>query len=124
MGHKLKTSKQTEMLIDRIEKSENLPWYTLARLAIALSIAQGPLKESDFGTDHAGKELNRSTVTGDEDVVYKCLVQMQEAHHLTDDEYFPLYIKAHLDRGSSFLDREQRYSRDFLIQLINLHKGI
>lgn len=124
MGHKLKTSKQTEMLIDRIETSENLPWYTLARLAMALSIAQGPLKESDFETDSAGKELNRYTVTGDEDIVYRCLVQMQEVRHLTDDEYFPLYIKAHLDRGSKLLDQEQRYSRDLLIQLISFNKGI
>ena len=124
MAFKLKTAKKTEELFDRIEASENMPWYTLAKLAIALSIRQGAVKNTDFGTDNLGKELNRQTITGDADIVYKTLIQLQENRHLTDDEFFPTYIKAHLDRGAVLLDQEQRYGNDFLIHLTELEKSI
>lgn len=124
MAFKLKTSKNTEIIFDRIEGSENLPWYTLARLAIALSIRSGKLAEKDFISDSLGRELNRQTITGDTDVVYKCLIQLQEGKHISDDEYFPAYVKAHLDRGAILLDQEQRYSKDFLVHLTQLEKGL
>ncbi len=124
MAFKLKTSKNTEEVFDRIETSENLPWYTLARLAIALSVRHGKLTEEDFSSDSLGRELNRQTITGDTDIVYKCLIQQQESKHLSDDEYFPAYVKAHLDRGAVLLDREKRYSKDFLVHLTQTEKGI
>lgn len=124
MAFKLKTSKNTENIFDRIELSENLPWYTLARLAIALSIHKGKLLDEDFESDTQGKELNRQTITGDSDIVYKCLIQFQEDRHLSDDEYFPKYIKAHLDRGANLLEQEKRYSKEFLVHLTQLDKGI
>ena len=124
MAFKLKTSKNTETIFDRIEGSENLPWYTSARLAIALSIRSGKLTENDFFSDSFGRELNRQTITGDTDIVYKCLIQLQEEKHISDDEYFPAYVKAHLDRGAILLDQEQRYSNDFLVHLTQLEKGL
>ena len=124
MAFKLKTSKNTEVIFDRVEASENLPWYTLARLAIALSIRHGKLTEKDFASDSLGRELNRQTITGDTDIMYKCLIQLQEEKHISDDEYFPSYIKAHLDRGAVLLDQEQRYSKDFLVHLTQLEKGL
>lgn len=124
MAFKLKTSKNTEDIFDRIELSENLPWYTLARLAIALSIHKGKLLDEDFESDTQGRELNRQTITGDSDIVYKCLIQFQENRHLSDDEYFPKYIKAHLDRGANLLEQEKRYSKEFLVHLTQLDKGI
>lgn len=124
MVFKLKTSKNTEDIFDKIELSENLPWYTLARLAIALSIHKGKLLDEDFESDTQGRELNRQTITGDSDIVYKCLIQFQEDCHLSDDEYFPKYIKAHLDRGANLLEQEKRYSKEFLVHLTQLDKGI
>lgn len=124
MAFKLKTSKKTEEIFDRIEASENLPWYTLAKLAIALSINKGKLEESDFQSDTQGRELNRQTITGDSDIVYKCLIQYQEDKHISDEDYFPNHIKAHLDRGAILLEQEKRYSRDFLVHLTKLDRGI
>ena len=124
MAFKLKTSKNTEEIFDRIELSENLPWYTLARLAIALSIRKGKLEKKDFLSDSLGRELNRQTITGDTDIVYKCLIQQQEGKHISDDDYFPDYVKAHLDRGAVLLEQEKRYSKDFLVHLTQLDKGI
>ena len=44
--------------------------------------------------------------------------------HLTDEEFFPNYIKAHIDRGAVLLDQEQRYGGDFLVHLTELEKGL
>ena len=63
MAFKLKTSKKTAEIFDRIEGSECLPCYTLVKLAIALSLrSKEHLKESDFHTNTLGRELNRQTM--------------------------------------------------------------
>lgn len=124
MAFKLKTSKKAEEIIARIELSENIPCYTLVKLAMALSLNKGPLEEADFRTNSLGRELNRQTITGDADAMYKCLVQTVEQRHITDEEFFPGYVKAHIDRGMLILDQEQRYSGDFLIHLTELDRSI
>ncbi|MGI6076813.1 MAG: DndE family protein [Fastidiosipilaceae bacterium] len=124
MSFKLKTSKNTETILNRIETSENLPWYALVKLSMALSINGKPLKAEDFKTNSLGRELNRQTITGEADELYKCLIELKEGRHLTDDEFFPHYVKAHIDRGADLLDQEQRYSSDFLVHLTELEKSL
>ena len=80
--------------------------------------------ELELFTDTQGRELNRQTITGDADSIYKCLIELQEGRHIPDEEYFPAYVKGHLDRGAQLLDREKKYARDFLIHLTELDKGI
>lgn len=125
MAFKLKTSRKASEIFDRIEGSENLPCYTLVKLAIALSLrSNAPLKDSDFHTNTQGRELNRQTITGDADAVYKCLMELYSHKHLTDEEFFPTYVKAHIDRGAILLDQEQRYSSDLLTHLADIDKGL
>ena len=125
MAFKLKTSKRASEIFDQVERSENLPCYTLVKLAMALSLrSKKPLEESDFRTNTLGRELNRQTITGDTDAVYKCLMELYAGKHLTDEEFFPMYVKAHIDRGAIFLDQEYRYSSDFLTHLSDIEKGL
>ena len=125
MAFKLKTSKKAAEIFSRIESSEYLQCYTLVKLAIALSLrSEEPLKDSDFHTNTLGRELNRQTITGDADALYKCLMELHAQKHLTDEEFFPGYVKAHIDRVAILLDQEQRYSGDFLSHLTELEKGI
>lgn len=125
MAFKLRTSKKSEEIISRLEASENLPCYTLVKLAIALSIrTDAPLSEQELRTNALGRELNRQTITGDADALYKCLIELSEGRHITDEEFFPTYIKAHLDRGMLLLDQEQRYAGDLLIHLSELDKAL
>lgn len=125
MAFKLKTAKHTSDIIDRLEVSVNLPCYTLVKLAMALSLrSQTPLCDEDFKTNTFGRELNRQTITGDADATYKCLMELYAHKHLTDDEFFPLHVKAHIDRGMELLEREARYSGDLLTHLTELEKGI
>lgn len=124
MAFKLKASQQTEEIFNRVEVSERLPWTTLMRLALSLSIRQGSLMEIELYSDNLGRELNRQTITGDADSLYKCLIELQEGRHITDEEYFPTYVKAHLDRGARLLEQEKKYSRDLLVHLTELDKGL
>ena len=125
MAFKLKTSKKTAEIFDRIEGRECLPCYTLVKLAIALSLrSKEHLKESDFHTNTLGRELNRQTITGDADALYKCLMELHAQKHLTDEEFFPSYVKAHIDRGAILLDQEQRYGGNFLVHLTELEKSL
>ena len=41
-----------------------------------------------------------------------------------EEEYFPKYVKAHIDRGIILLEQEARYGDDLLIHLTELEKGI
>lgn len=125
MAFKLKTSKKAAEIFDRIEGSECLPCYTLVKLSIALSLRlKEPLKESDIHTNTMGRELNRQTITGDADAFYKCLMELHAKKHLTDEEFFPSYVKAHIDRGAILLEQEQRYGGDFLVHLTELEKSL
>ena len=125
MAFKLKTSKRASEIFDQVESSENLPCYTLVKLAMALSLRSKKLLEkSDFRTNTLGRELNRQTITGDADAVYKCLMELYAGKHLTDEEFFPMHVKAHIDRGAIFLDQEYRYSSDFLTHLSEIEKSL
>ena len=125
MAFKIKTSKKTEEIFARLEMSQNLPCYTLVKLAMALSLRnECPLTESDFKTNTLGRELNRQTITGEADALYKCLMELHANRHLTDDDFFPGHVKAHVDRGAPILEQEARYGNNLLIHLTELDKGI
>ena len=125
MAFKLKTTKKTEEILTQIESSTNIPYATLIKLALALSLRTGLLQKEDFNTNNLGRELNRQTITGDADALYKCLFEVCENRHMSDEEYFPKSVKAHLDRGAILLQNELRYSgNDFLQHLAELDKSI
>ena len=125
MVFKIRTSKKTEELFEAIEASENLQPYALSKLAISLSLkSDEPLLDEDFKTDNNGLELNRQTITGEYDDLYKCLVAMKENRHVDDDEYFQKYIKAHLDRGAKLLYSEFRDGGDFITHLLSAEEGL
>ncbi len=125
MAFKLKTSKKTEEILTQIESSTNIPYATLIKLSLALSLRTGSLQKDDFKTNNLGRELNRQTITGDADALYKCLFEVCANRHMSDEEYFPGTVKAHLDRGAALLQNELRYSaNDFLQHLSELDKGI
>ena len=125
MLFKIKTSKNTMDIFQRIGASEQLQPFILAKLALALSIKSGvKLSKDDFHTDNLGLELNRQTITGEYDLLFKSLIIMQEQKTINDDEYFKYYLKGHLDRGAIMLENEQRYGGMFLTHLLELENAI
>lgn len=125
MIFKLKTSKKSMEIFEQVGQRTNLQPFSLSKIAIALSIASNiPLIEEDFKTNNDGLELNRQTITGDHDVLFKSLIISELKKPISDEEYFPKYLKAHLDRGAILLDSEFKYSRNFLDHLCKLDESI
>lgn len=122
MGFRLKTSKKTKEIFDEIGASSNLKPFALCKIAIALSLQEDE-DIYEFKSDNNGMELQRATVTGDLDALYKCLMEAYVNKHLTDDEYFPNHTKRHIDRGTKLLAANYEYSggnlEKFLNKLIN-----
>lgn len=102
MIFRLKTSKNTQEIFDELENRTNYKPYTLVKHAIAWSIKENT-SVSGFKSDSDGLDLNRQTITGDYDAYFKVLIEQVEGRHLTEEEYFPFYVKAHIDRGSKLL---------------------
>lgn len=126
MIFKLKTSKNTMHVFEEIGGAIHLQPFALSKIAIALSIRdQNELNESDFATDNDGLELNRQTITGEYDELFKALIISKTKVVLSDEEYFPKYLKAHIDRGAKLLSAEYKYSGSkFYQHLANLDQGI
>lgn len=102
MIFRLKTSKETENILKEMESRTNLRPYTLVKHAMAWSIKSAEPIEG-YASDSNGLDLNRQTITGDYDVYFKVLIEQVEGKHLSDDDFFPHYVKAHIDRGAKLL---------------------
>lgn len=125
MAFKLKTSKKTEEILTQIESSTNIPYATLIKLSLALSLRNGAFTGKRILRLTIWGENCRQTITGDADALYKCLFEVCAHRHMSDEEYFPGAVKAHLDRGAVLLQNELRYSgNDFLQHLSELDKSI
>lgn len=125
MIFKIKTSKKTMNLFEELTASTSYAPFILAKLAISMSLkSKKPLNESDFNTDSLGLELNRQTITGEWDDLFKVLIKMFEEKNLDDDNYFQKYLKAHLDRGTQILYSEYKYKGDFLEAIMSEEDSI
>jgi len=124
MINKLRTSSQTQESFNSLTQSLGLQPFILSKLAIALSIRKGKLSTEDFKSDNDGLELSRQTIFGNHDLLFKSLIVNNEECAISEEEYFPSYVKAHLDRGSKLLFDEKRYSKDFYNHLCNLDANI
>ena len=125
MVFKIKTSKKTMDIFEEMSASTNFAPFILCKLSISMSVkSEKPLQDSDFNTDSLGLELNRQTITGEWDELYKSLISMFEGRHINDDDYFQKYLKAHLDRGARMIYSEFKYSNDFLLSLLSTEKTI
>ena len=74
MIFKLRTSKETMEIFEEIGTSLHLQPYALCKIAIALSLRKCEMDEQDFQTDNDGLELNRQTITGEYDELFKALI--------------------------------------------------
>lgn len=120
MVFKIRTSKRTMQYFEEIQASTNYAPFILAKLSISMSLKSGtPLNAIDFRTDAFGLELNRQTITGEWDSMFKCLIEMFEQKHINDDDYVQKYLKAHLDRGAKMIYSEFKYHNDFLLALLS-----
>ena len=99
MVFKLRTSKETMTIFEEIGLSLHLQPFALCKIAIALSLrVDDKLVEDDFKTNSDG---------------------------ISEDDYFPKYMKAHIDRGATLLYSEFKYSgTNFYKHVLELDKSL
>jgi DNA sulfur modification protein DndE len=119
MYFRLRTSAKTAYDLKYLQSCTNLTPNILARLAIALSL-KDPSPVDELKTNNNGLEFNRATLTGSYDIIYKALIAQHCGRRLTDEEYFPNYIKLHLDRGCPMLINEYKYAGNYEKMISNL----
>ena len=102
MIFRLKTSRRTQEIFEELERRTNYKPYTLVKHAIAWSVAERT-SIADFKSDSNGLDLNRQTITGENAEYFKAMFELIEGRFLEDEEFFPQYVKAHIDRGSKLL---------------------
>ena len=125
MGFRLKTSKKTKEIFEELGKSTNLKPFALSKIAISMSLNESTSIEEYENTDTNGLELQRATVTGEFDSMFKALIEVNLKRHITDDEYYPYFMKLHMDRGAELLYNKYKYSGGNLEKFLNnlLTKG-
>ena len=125
MGFRLKTSRKTKEIFEEIGKSSNLKPFALSKIAVSLSLKdKTPIEEYD-NNDVNGLELQRSTVTGEFDAIFKALIEVDLGRNINDDEYYPHFMKLHMDRGAELLLNQYKYSGGNLEKFLTnaLNKG-
>ncbi len=125
MGFRLKTSKKTKEIFEEVGKSTNLKPFALSKIAVALSLKDETSIDEYKNDDTNGLELQRATVTGEFDSIFKALIEVNLNRKITDDEYYPYYMKLHMDRGAELLANQYKYSGGNLEKFLKnaLEKG-
>lgn len=124
MVFKLKTSKETMLIFEQLNSAVHLQPFALCKIAVALSLRESHASLV-FDNDNDGLELNRQTITGEYDELFKALIIQNAEQPLADETYFPKYLKAHIDRGAKMLLAEYKYSNNnFYQHLVEIDKGI
>lgn len=123
MVFRTKTSKRTMEIYEYIYQREHLQPFALAKISIALAIRAGYIYEGEE-SDSSGLDLNRQTITGEHDLLFKKLIEMNEGKSIPEEDYFPMYVKAYMDYGATLLEQEYKYTNDIYTHLVELEKGI
>ena len=124
MIYKLRTSEKTQNIFSKLSQASGLQPFALSKLAIAFSLRSGALTEGDYESDTGGLELNRQTIFGETELLFRCLIVQHEGKSLTDEEFFPKLAKAHLDRGAAIMQEESKYNRNFYLNLCQLDSNL
>lgn len=123
MVFRTKTSKRTMEIYEAIYQREYLQPFALAKISLALAIHSG-YKFTGEIADTMGLDLNRQTITGEYDLLFKKLIENNEGKSISEEEYFPNYVKGYMDHGAILLEQEYKYSNDIYVHLLELDKGI
>lgn len=126
MIFRLKTSAKCQRTLTELHSKTNITPNILCRYAISLSVLQDTPVDLDKVKDSTGQEFNRQILTGRYDSIFKAIIIQNAKKSLTDEEYFPTYIKAHIERGVELLKNNYDLTGNkdkFLINLARTQDG-
>lgn len=125
MIFRLKTSKSTENIINDMKNKFFITPNILLRIAVSLSLKNKKetkvfIKEEVSKLDSSGIEFQRHTLIGDNEIFYKIMMEQFCEESLSDEEFFPIHFKYHLENGIKLLKSEIEFAPNFEIFLKNL----
>ena len=126
MIFRLKTSAKCQRTLTDLHSRTNITPNILCRYAISLSVLQDTPVDINKVKDTTGQEFNRQILTGRYDSIFKAIITQDINRELTDEEYFPTYIKAHIERGVELLKNNYDLTGNkdkFLINLARTQDG-
>jgi len=122
MSNRLKISKETSDKIIELQAPTNFTRNILVRLAIGLSLQDPTMPVIVNDKSSGGLDIDRFILTGEYDLVYKTLITQHAKKKLSDEEYFPDWFNAHLERGIVLLENEYKHAGNAEKFVINLLK--
>ncbi|HEO8419775.1 TPA: DNA sulfur modification protein DndE [Yersinia enterocolitica] len=122
MSNRLKISKETADKIIELQAPTNFTRNILVRLAIGLSLQDTSIPQIVKDQSSGGLDIDRFILTGEYDLVYKTLITQHAKKKLSDEEYFPDWFNAHLERGIGLLESEYKHAGNAEKFMINLLK--
>ena len=130
MNLRLKTNIDTEAKLNELQSLLQVSSKAaVMRIAIAYSlrITGDPRLNADEIVKYDVKNQNgadyiRYTIFGNDELLYKLMMEQHLKMHLTDDEFFPELTNAHLNRGIVELQAELKLAKTKEKLLINLLK--
>ena len=119
MKTKINVSSAADDILLKIKSKFSIRPNIICRYAILLSLQVED--DPKVCNDNSGREFNRITLTGDEDLLIRELIKMHYKEFVSDDEYMDVFLKAHLERGLQLLSKNIAQTKSFdnyLLQLI------
>lgn len=119
MKTKINVSANADEVLSKIKSRFSIRPNIVCRYAILLSLRDET--EPSVNSDNSGREFNRITLTGDDDLIIRELIKDHYGEFISDDEYMDAFLKAHLERGLQMLSANMAQAKSFdnyLIQLI------
>lgn len=113
MIFRVKMSKKTGHVLENIRKASGFPANTISRIAIALSLKHNSAGKDEIikayeSYDSEGIEIQRHVLLGEYEAVYRSLMEKFCGSPLSDEEFFPVHVKYHIESGIDFLSDEYK----------------
>ena len=119
MKTKISVSSKADQILSSIKSKFSIRPNIVCRYAILLSLRDE--EDPMVCHDNSGREFNRVTLTGEDDLLIRELIKMHYNEFISDDEYMDVFLKAHLERGLTMLNNNITQAKSFdnyLLQLI------
>jgi DNA sulfur modification protein DndE len=119
MKTRLIISESGERVLNSIASRFDIRPNIVCRYALLLSL-RNP-EEPITINDNTGREFNRITLTGEDDILFRELIKSHHKNFISDDDYMTKYLKSHIERGLITLSNNISQAKSFdnyLMQLI------
>ena len=106
MADKFKLSKKSSDELLHLSTRLKLRRNIVCRMAMGYSLSiQEPVLEEIF-SDSEGYEFNKPTILGLDELPYKAMSAMINGHSISDDIFFNIIVRNHIERGLDGLSKE------------------